>query len=166
MEATVSITSEGSVPSFEEFYAEHRYALLRALYVMTGNRDEASDLCQDAFLAVWERWEHVASLDDPTGYLFRTGMNKHRSRLRRARAVARRLLDRPSVSDDVSEVVDRADVARALKQLSRRRREAIVLTELLEFDSSQAAAIMGVASSTVRRLAQDARAELQQLLEE
>ena len=30
---------------------------------------------QDAFLKVWERWEYVRSLDDSTGYLYRTAMN-------------------------------------------------------------------------------------------
>ncbi|MEO8293576.1 MAG: sigma-70 family RNA polymerase sigma factor [Actinomycetota bacterium] len=151
--------------TFEAFFSEQKGALLRALYVMTGSRDEAADICQDAFLAVWERWDRVGSLDDPTGYLFRTAMNRHRSHLRRARVATRRLLDRTTVRDQLSDAVDRADVARALQQLSGRRREAIVLTELLQFDSEHAATIMGVASSTVRRLAQDARADLERLLE-
>jgi RNA polymerase sigma factor (sigma-70 family) len=165
MEIRVPVASEGGVASFEVFFSEQRGALLRAAYVLTGSRDEAADLCQEAFLAVWERWGRVSALDDPAGYLYRTAMNRQRSRLRRARVATRRLLDRTHARDHLSDAVDRADVARALGQLSRRRREAIVLTEMLELDSGQAATIMGVASSTVRRLAQDARADLERLLE-
>ena len=39
---------------------------------------------QEAFVRVWERWDRVAGVEDPVGYLFRTAMNLHRSALRRA----------------------------------------------------------------------------------
>jgi DNA-directed RNA polymerase specialized sigma24 family protein len=39
---------------------------------------------REALLKVWERWDHVRTLDDPIGYLYRTAMNLHRKRLRRA----------------------------------------------------------------------------------
>ena len=73
-----------SAASFEAFFEAEQARLLRALYLVTGNVQEAEELMQDAFLAVWERWDRVRSMDDPTGYLFRTAMNRFRSRLRRA----------------------------------------------------------------------------------
>ena len=45
---------------------------------------------QDAFLALWERWDRVGAMEDPTGYLYRTSMNVFRKRGRRAALVARR----------------------------------------------------------------------------
>jgi len=56
-------------------------------------------------------------------------------------------------------------VARALKTLSARQRAAIVLTELLDFDSAEAAAMLGVRPSTVRNLAAQARKALERILE-
>jgi DNA-directed RNA polymerase specialized sigma24 family protein len=43
--------------SFEAFFeAEHEH-LFRAMYLVTGNAQEAEELMQDAFVAVWERWD-------------------------------------------------------------------------------------------------------------
>ncbi|HJY31569.1 MAG TPA: sigma factor, partial [Actinomycetota bacterium] len=76
--------------SFEAFFEAEHERLFRALYLVTGNAQEAEELMQDAFVAVWERWDRVSGMDDPTGYLFRTAMNRFRSRLRRASRAARR----------------------------------------------------------------------------
>ena len=78
------------VPSFEAFFEAEHGRLLRALYLVTGNAEEAEELMQDAFVAVWERWDRVRTMDEPTGYLFRTAMNRYRSRLRRTARATRR----------------------------------------------------------------------------
>jgi hypothetical protein len=71
---------------FEAFFEAEHERLLRALFVVTGSAEEADELMQDAFVAVWERWDWVGGMHDPTGYLYRTAMNRFRSRLRSARA--------------------------------------------------------------------------------
>jgi len=76
--------------SFEAFFEAEHERLFRALYLVTGNAQEAEELMQDAFVAVWERWDRVSAMDEPTGYLFRSAMNRFRSRLRRASRAARR----------------------------------------------------------------------------
>ena len=38
--------------------------------MITGSRAEAEELAQDAFLKVWERWDRVADMDEPIGYLW------------------------------------------------------------------------------------------------
>src|SRR5439155_24342480 len=76
--------------SFEEFFtAEHR-GLYGALVLVTRSSPEAEEVMQDAFLRVWERWDRVAGLDDPVGYLYRTAMNVFRSRRRRVLVALRR----------------------------------------------------------------------------
>src|SRR5215470_9552347 len=72
-------------PSFEEFFDAERVRLFKALRAITGSRQEAEDILQDAFLRVWERWGRVGSLDDPAAYLHRTAMNAFRDRYRRAK---------------------------------------------------------------------------------
>ena len=52
--------------SFEEFFPTERARLFGALSVMTGNRAEAKEMIQDAFLKVWERWERVGAMAGPT----------------------------------------------------------------------------------------------------
>jgi RNA polymerase sigma factor (sigma-70 family) len=152
--------------AFEGFFEAERSRLLRSLYLLTGNREEAEEVLQESFMALWERWDRVGALADPTGYLYRTALNRYRSRLRRARRAARRAIGQAHGRDGFAEVEDRVELARALSELSPRRREAIVLTELLGYGSVEAGRAMGVADATVRRLAQDARAELRRSLEE
>ena len=151
---------------FEEFFAAEKRRLLEALYLLTGNRHEAEELLQDAFVAVWERWDRVGAMENPTGYLYRTALNRHRSRVRRAGRAARRVVGLAEGRDGFAEAEDRVALAAALATLSPRRREAIVLTELLGYGSAEAGQLMGVADATVRRMAQDARALLRDELED
>ena len=42
---------------FDEFFEEEHERLFKALYFVTGNRHDAEELMQDAFLRLWERWD-------------------------------------------------------------------------------------------------------------
>jgi RNA polymerase sigma-70 factor (ECF subfamily) len=151
---------------FEAFFDTQRRQLLRALYLLTGNMEEAEELMQDAFLAVWERWDRVGAMVDPAGYLYRTALNMQRNRVRRAIRVARKSVGRAHGGDLFASIDERDALARALTELSPRRRAAIVLTELLEHSSEEAGKTMGIKAVTVRRLAQDAREQLKRSLAE
>jgi RNA polymerase sigma factor (sigma-70 family) len=152
--------------AFEDFFEAEHTRLLRTLYLLTGNREEAEEVLQDAFVAIWERWDRIAVMDDPVGYLYRTALNAHRSRLRRGLRMGRRAVGRARGGDLFAEVEEREAVARALADLPPRRREAVVLTGLLEMTSKEAADVMGITDVTVRRLAQDGREQLRRMLME
>ena len=68
---------------FEEFFRGQTQNLYAHLCLITGNRAEAEELAQDAFLRLWERWDRVADMEEPVGYLYRTAMNLFRKRYRR-----------------------------------------------------------------------------------
>ena len=70
---------------FDIFFEEERERLFKALYFVTGNRHDAEELTQDAFLKLWERWDQIDRIDDPTAYLFRVALNAFRRRRRRRR---------------------------------------------------------------------------------
>jgi RNA polymerase sigma factor (sigma-70 family) len=155
-----------AVPSFEAFFEAEHVRLLRALYLVTGNAEEAEELMQDAFVAVWERWDRVGGMEEPTGYLYRTAMNRYRSRLRRAARATRRVVGAAEDGDAFAAADERDAVARALARLPERQRAAIILTELLGYDSAEAGRILGVKDVTVRSLASQARAALRAELED
>jgi len=170
MEMPVSAATQGprlspeEADSFEAFFRAEHARLLRALFVVTGSAEEAEELMQEAFLSVWERWDRVRSLDSPTGYLYRTGMNALRSRLRRAARVARRIV-RPAPTPDAFEAADDRDaVVRALAGLTERQRAALVLVEMLGFGSEEAGEILGIKAVTVRVLASQGRAAMREVL--
>lgn len=150
--------------SFESFFEDQRTRLLRALYLLTGNAQEAEELMQDAFLAVWERWDRVGLMEDPTGYLYRTAMNRHRSKLRRVTRAARKVVGAAETGDMFAAADERDAVARALAALSPRQRAAVVLIELLGYGSAEAGAILEVQPVTVRVLASQGRAVMREVL--
>ena len=51
---------------FDVFFEEERQRLFKALYFVTGNRHDAEELTQDAFLKLWERWGEIDRINDPT----------------------------------------------------------------------------------------------------
>lgn len=166
MDGAAALSAADPPRTFESFFEAERARLLRALFVLTGNAEEAEELLQDAFLALWERWDRVSTMDDPTGYLYRTAMNRHRSLARRATRAARRAVGQAHGGDLFAEADERDAVARALATLTPRRRRAVVLTEMAGYSSPEAARIMGISDSTVRRLAQDARTVMRDALTE
>jgi RNA polymerase sigma-70 factor (ECF subfamily) len=79
--------------SFEDFCDTERTRLFGALAVMSGNRAEAEEIMQDAFLKVWERWDRVSSMESPQGFLYRTALNTYLKRLRRASIAVRKAVN-------------------------------------------------------------------------
>jgi len=150
--------------TFESFFDAESPVLFRRLCLLTGNRTEAEDVMQDAFLRLWERWDRVADMDDPTGYLYRTAMNVFRSRYRRARLATRRAVGL-TPRDGFAEADERRAVTRALGTLAPRQRAAVVLTDLIGFSSEEAGHALGVKASTVRSLATQGRETLRRTLE-
>jgi RNA polymerase sigma-70 factor, ECF subfamily len=146
--------------AFEDFFVAHKARLFGAISVMTGNRSEAEEIMQDAFLAVLERWDQVSRMDDPEAYLYRTAMNVFRQRLRRASVLLRKAVKVLPQDDALGLVEAREEATRALALLTPRERQAIVLTAYLGYPSEEAGRILGIKASTVRVLTTRARAAL------
>jgi RNA polymerase sigma-70 factor, ECF subfamily len=151
--------------SFESFYEAESRTLFRRLWLVTGNRAEAEEIMQDAFLKLWEHWDRTQDVDDPTAYLYRTAMNVFRRRYQRAMMAARRVVGAGPAVDEFAIADDRHVARKALAQLSPRQRAALVLTEMLGFSAKEAARALGVRASTVRALAFQGRAAFKKTME-
>lgn len=154
-------------PEFRDFFEAEYERLGRALFLVTGSPSEAEDLAQEAFVRVYERWDRIRTMDSPTGYLFRTAMNLHRSRLRRMAAWARRRVDEPldARARDPGDVVGtREEIAAALAALPSGQRTALVLVEWVGMSDEEAGAALGIAAVSVRVRISRARAFLRSRL--
>jgi len=150
-----------TAPSFEEFYEASFRRVFTALCLVTGSRHEAEEIAQDAFLRVFERWDRVGVLEDPTGYLFRVSMNVFRSRYRRASLGLRReLLLAPAATDDLAAVETHDEVVRLLQGLDPKQRAAVLLTAILDYSAEEAGRMLGIRASSVRSLTTRARARM------
>ncbi len=157
----IRLTDRTSRPAdFVAFFTEEHRKVFKALYFVTGNRADAAELMQDAFLKLWERWDTIDRIDDPAAYLFRVALNGSRMRARSTRRAARRVVGPSPTPDPFDEVDAREDVRQMLMGLSPRQRAAVVLLDLYSYGSEEAGRIMGIRPATVRTLAAQGRAAL------
>ena len=148
---------------FDTFFEEEHERLFKALYFVTGNRQDAEELMQDAFLRLWERWEEINRIQDPTAYLFRVALNGFRMRRRRAAVAIRKLTPAPERRDEFLDAEMRADVRQLLLEVKPRQRAALLLVDLLGYPAERAARILRVRPSTVRALATKGRQALRSM---
>ena len=137
--------------SFDEFYHEHKGQLLGAMLAATGNRRDAEDIVQDSFVRVLERWDRVAMMERPDGYLFRVAYRlrtRHlKSTLRRGgdddRGTRRPLDPGPSVDAHL-------DLLEGLSHLRLADRKLLVLSAWLGLNDEELAELLQLKPGTVR----------------
>jgi len=95
--------------TFEEFFREQEARQYRSLCMITGNREEAEEIMQEAFLKVWN--SGIAStMESPSGFLFTVAMNMFRSRYRSAMRAIKRGMFAAQPDDNFAAVEDRGVV--------------------------------------------------------
>jgi RNA polymerase sigma factor (sigma-70 family) len=142
---------EGGV--LEDLYARHATGALRLAYLLTGDRDLADDLVQDAFVRLSGRLLH---LRDPGGfhaYLRVTVVNLARAHHRRVR-VERRFLERriAHATGSLPDVSEREVLRAALMTLPIRQRTALVLRFFEDLSEAETSALMRCRPGTVKSL--------------
>ena len=158
-DVTASAKAPRAVASFEEFFELERDRVFAILAVATGDRSEAEEIAQDAFVAVLERWDRVRLMDSPGGYLQRTAINIFRKRYARGRFLTR--LTASLNGGKVQPPADSAlELSEALRSLPPRQRAALVLTELLGYTGEEAGRALGVKASTIAALKYQGRTTL------
>jgi RNA polymerase sigma-70 factor, ECF subfamily len=164
---TEAVVSEGErAAAFDEFFQAHYERLLRVLFLASGDRHEAEDLAQEAFVKVYERWDRIRRIDDPVGYLYRVALNARRSRLRRLRVAAAKALHLGSgpAADQHQATEDRLLVRTALSGLPDGQRETLILVEWVGMTDAEAGRALGVSPGAVRTRLHRAKAALRELL--
>jgi len=140
----------------EELYARHAGAMVGLAYLLTGDRYQAEDLAQDAFVRVAGRFRHLRDPDAFEGYLRRTIVNLFTSQLRRRRverAYLAREARRPEpVSADEPDVETREELWAAVHRLPERQRAAVVLRYYEDLSERDVAAALGCSPAAAKSL--------------
>jgi RNA polymerase sigma-70 factor (ECF subfamily) len=148
-------------------YARACPPLIGLLTAIGGNRADAEELAQDAFVRLLEHWDKVREYADPEAWLRTVAVRLMISRMRR-RAVARRglaLLGRravtaapaPGPGSDV-------ELAEALAELPLNQRTALLLHHVHDLPVDEVAELLHVPTGTVKSRLSRARAALAPLL--
>ena len=145
-------------PSVEQLYAHRRLALVRLALLLVDDLPTAEDVVQDAFAAFLRRHgRRPAALDDPEAYLRTCVVNNARSVLRRRRTVRAHVPERSGNAPPADAAVllheEHRAVLDALKGLTRRQREVLVLRYWSHLSEAQIADCLGLSRGTVKSTA-------------
>ena len=147
--------------SFEDFYAAQADTLRRALYLALGDLDVAVDASDEALTRAYEQWGRVRTYDNPTGWVYRVGLNwalsaRRRNKWRDDREVPEHLVAAP---------IGDVDLADALGRLTTDQRVVVVCRYFLDWTVEQTAEALAVRPGTVKSRQSRALDSLHQTLE-
>lgn len=152
---------------FDDFYTSSFTRITAAVYAMVGDRDEAQECVQEAFVRAWshrrrlDRGQHPEAWVRTTAY--RLAVSRWRRTVRGRRPADRALgapLTAPAPSDAHVTVVD------ALRRLPESQRRALVLHHIADLSVAEVAREVGAPEGTVKAWLSRGRATLAGLLEE
>jgi len=152
---------------FDAFYTVSFSRLVNQVYAMIGDRDEAQDCVQEAFVRAWAHRRKLDGSGSPEAWVRLTAYRQAVSRWRRA-VRSRRSPDRALHPLGHQPPPDEARVAlmRALDQLPLDQRHALVLHHLCDLPLTEVAVVVGAPVGTVKARLSRGRATLQSLLAE
>ncbi|WIX92997.1 SigE family RNA polymerase sigma factor [Amycolatopsis sp. DG1A-15b] len=141
---------------FEEFTREQLPGLVRFAAVLTGDRELAQDVVQDALVHAHRAWRQLAVADRPDLYMRKIVVNGYLGWRRRwyqrsvrpTSDVAR--FREPTEPDPAGRIADADQLGGLLAGLSRAQRASIVLRFYEDRDDDEIAAVLGCAPGTVR----------------
>lgn len=140
--------------------------LVAALTAIGGNRADAEEVAQEAFVTLVEKWPQVRDYDDPEAWLRTVAVRRLVSRFRR-RDVARRGLQRLRVTSPTvvpGPLGQGVDLDRALDRLPVPQRAVVVLHHGLDLPLADIAFLLDVPVGTVKSRLNRARIALVDLL--
>ncbi len=138
--------------SFEGFYRGQVDIVYRALALVLADAALAREATDEAMLRAYTRWHVVGTHNNPGGWVYRVGLNWATSRWRQTRR-ERPLpeADRAGMRGSLSppDPVGIAALA-ALGRLDVKHRAVVVARVLLNLNTTETAAALGIAAGTVK----------------
>lgn len=162
--------ADESWAQLEPLYRAQRPNLLGLAILVAGDREQAQDAVQEAFVATQRRWRHLADVAKASSYLKVATVNAARTAQRR-RAVRARLDVKWASPDEVPadarlELAEEyRAVARAVARLPRRQQQVVTLRYWAQMPDDEVANALGISISSVRSHASRGVAALGTLLD-
>lgn len=114
---------------------------------IVGDAPLAEELASEAFARAWARWPAVGSHPSPSAWVVRTTSNLALDVARRGLPTMAQPLGQPAEADAV---VLRMALVHALRRLSSRQRDAIVLRYLADLPEHEVAVALGISDGSVK----------------
>ncbi len=165
--ALLAAHAEGQSHAFDELVRRHSEKLWAVAVRTLGDRDEAADALQDAFVSAFRSAGGYRGDASVSTWLHRITVNACLDRMRRRRTRPVDPLgdhDAPTHRDPIAEHLTRLGVEEALMMLPTAQRLAVVLVDMQGFGVHEAAAVLGTRTGTVKSRCARGRRRLAMLL--
>lgn len=153
------------VEEFDEFYTGSVRRVTGYVYALTGDREEAEDLVQEAYARAWHQWPRVRGHPDPEAWVRTVAYRVRVSRWRRLTAGMRAHRKHGAPADVPELSVDYVAIITALRGLPAQQRRAVVLHHLVGLSVEEIAVETEVAVGTVKSRLARGRETLARLLD-
>lgn len=157
----------GDVAAFDGLILKYRERLFGVLYNLTSNREDASDLAQEAFIKAFQSINRFQGQSAFFTWLYRIGINGALTHLRKNRLRSffsfEKLHDEDHVSEVINQLTDKKSAERAaviselqeklneaLQKLSIKHRTVVTLHEIDGLSHEEIAEVAGCSVGTVR----------------
>jgi len=181
--ALVQRVQAGDVKAFDQLITKYRERLYAIIYNLTSNREDTSDLTQEAFIKAFRSIRHFKGESSFFTWLYRIAVNASLSQLKRNRL--RRFFSFDNLDEEVSKgelfeaLTDRMQTDKpslikelqeklneALQRLSLNHRTVVVLFEIEGLSHQEIAQVMECSEGTVRSRLHYAKQQLQSYLQD
>lgn len=165
------VAGRDPAPDIDSLYHRRRLELVRLAVLLVDDVPTAEDVVQDAFTALYRRHgSRLKDVDDPEAYIRRSVVNGARSVLRRRRTVRShvppRTVPEPPPDEEVVLREEHREALRALRGLTVRQRQVLVLRYWSNLSEREIADTLGLSRGAVKSTASRALAALARKLEE
>jgi RNA polymerase sigma-70 factor (ECF subfamily) len=131
---------------FDSFFDESWRLLQGQAYVMTGSRESAQDLTQEALLRAWRNWDTVSRLENPEAWTRRVLQNLCIESWRKSR----RRTPKADVPPPIEIPESHSEIAEAMRDLPSKQARALLLHDGIGMTIAEVAAELEVPEGTVK----------------
>ena len=163
----IALCLEGDASAFEPIVERYQRVLYNVALRMLGDREDARDVTQVAFVKAWQNLASYDSSHRFFSWLYRIMVNESLNLIARRRREVPLAFELPSPerADQQAEADERTELLRrALLALPRESREVLVLRHFTELSYQEIAGTLGIPEKTVKSRLFTARQRLGELL--
>ncbi|MEU2763224.1 sigma-70 family RNA polymerase sigma factor [Streptomyces sp. NPDC007094] len=157
--------------SFTAFHQMNRASYVRYAETYLRHRQDAEEAIDSTFEHLLRTWDEVLLTENPAAYAWTVMRNKV---VDHARARTRRppLIDEAAFNtvalrdavDPIGQITESLALFRALRQLTDRQQDVMVMIYLQGMNASEVAAVLGMTSATVRSTVRHSLRRLREIL--
>lgn len=165
--AWIRRAQRGDARAFESLYRMHVDRVYGLCLRMTGNRSEAEDCLQEAFIQAWNQLERFRGESAFGTWLHRIAVNAVLGRMRKSKREQDRIQAAQEVAPSPASVADTGelrDLSDAVDRLPEGARHVFVLSGVYGYSHEEASEMLGIAVGTSKAQLHRARRLLAQQL--